>query len=119
MSVDEIVEHEAETASASAIAVKELTSVKFDDKKKSNIDFKTRLTLGEISAHCCLEWLNDVMINKDKFKKELRIIDLVDRMKRLRPSIEGKAREGLQDVMKSEVQAERNSQSMLGKVFTR
>lgn len=98
----DIIETDSTEETGAKVAVKELTSeTKTSDrqeKRTSNIDFKSRLTKREISAHACLEWLNLVLVEKEKFSKELRIIHLVSKMKRLRVSEEGKAREGLEKV---------------------
>lgn len=104
----------------SVIAVKELTSVKtkkLKTAKETNMDFKTRLNLREISAHCCLEWLNDVITDKKKFSKELRVIHLIDRFKRLRVSEDGKSRDGIQDIFKSK-SPDDDATSVMKRLFT-
>lgn len=99
---DSLREINADEDSGAKIAVKELTSEAkrkdTEEARMTNMDFKSRLTLPEISAHACLEWLNQVLTEKELFTKELRIVHLVSKMKRLRVSEEGKAREGLEKV---------------------
>ena len=96
---------------ASVHAVKELTSAVRDrqNAKLNNMDFKTRLTLPEVSAHACLEWLNEVFTEKDMLGKELRIIHLTERMKRIRVSEEGKAREGIEKIFTKDKVDESNN----------
>jgi hypothetical protein len=91
---------QANDQQASVHAVRELTSANRDkeNEKLNNMDFKTRLTLPEVSAHACLEWLNEVFTEKEMLGKELRIIHLTERMKRIRVSEEGKAREGIEKI---------------------
>jgi hypothetical protein len=96
-------------------AVKELTSSTLDDRKKDNIDFKTRLNIKEICAHCSLEWLNEVVQSKQKFSEELLIVHLVEKMKRLRVSQDGLAREGIENMFKSEKQ--QDDKNMFQKMF--
>lgn len=102
--LDQIIEENINDTAGHALAVKELTSVKVE-KKKTNMDFKTRLTLQEISAHACMDFLNDVIKGGEKkFSDELVIIGLIDKMKRLRVSEGGKAREGIEQIFKGERQ---------------
>lgn len=107
-------EQAASEQSGHVVAIKELTSEKpeiREHKQLTNMDFKTRLTLQEISAHACLDFLHDVMLEseRDRFTKELIITDLVLKMKRLRVSEAGKSREAVEDIFKQPKQDDGNS----------
>jgi hypothetical protein len=95
--------------------VKELTSEKVEfrgtdkDKDFSNMDFKTRLNIKEVCAHACMEFINEVVVNQKQFRERLVVVDLINRMKRLRVSEDGKAREGVEQIFKGKSeQDERN-----------
>lgn len=112
--IEELVDRELNNSSGTAIAIKELTSVLKEDvdiphESHTNMDFKTRLSIKEISAHACLEWLNEVIQDKDKWETELRIVRLTERMKRLRVSVDGKARESIEKIFIHENTNDENS----------
>jgi hypothetical protein len=114
--LDQIIEENINDTGGHALAVKELTSVKVE-KRKTNMDFKTRLTIQEISAHGCMDFLNDVIRGgQEKFSDELLIVNLIDKMKRLRVSEGGKAREGIEQIFRGEKQEENSN--FLRKLFS-
>lgn len=112
--IDKIIEQELNEETGLSVAVKQLTSDVLDEDKNlnlSDIDFKTNLHIKEILSQASLEWLNDVVTNKEKFKEELMITKLIRRLKRLRVSEGAMARKGIQDIFISENQKMLNAGS--------
>lgn len=109
--LEKLNESQVNEQQSAVLAVKELTSEKREkeDTTLTNMDFKTRLSLPEVCAHGCLEWINEVITNRESFTDGLAIVGLTKRMKRIRVSEEGKAREGVEQIFKNrEAEDQRN-----------
>lgn len=92
--------------SPAIMAIKELVSSTPDGDSKTNperenIDFKTDLTIDEISAFSIIEHTAWVLNNNNDFNKKILIPDLTNRMKRHKVSKEGKGRSGIINIFKS------------------